>query len=178
MYNKGVMTAEGVEKDNGITPEYAVYPLIPYIKDMGYKSILCPFDTKESSYVKVLSSAGFKVVHMHISEGYDFFDIDTVFEDIIISNPPYSKKDEVLKHLYELNKPFAMLLPLTTLQSTKRTPMFRYNGLELMVFDRRICFYDADNPSQYLKGIAFATGYFCKGLIPTNLTFEILKEEL
>lgn len=30
--------------------------------------------------------------------------------DYIISNPPYSLKGEVLKQLYEIGKPFAMLV--------------------------------------------------------------------
>lgn len=178
MYNKGVLTAKGAEKDNGITPSYAIKPLIPYIKDAGYHSVLCPFDTKESNYVKVLTEAGFKVAHRHISEGKDFFKLAKVNADIIISNPPYSLKDEVLRKLCKLNKPFAMLLPLTTLQSTVHTPMLRFYDIELMVFDRRVCFYDADNPSKYLKGIAFATGYFCRKLIPQRLVYEIIKEDL
>ena len=178
MYNKGVLTAEGAEKDNGITPDYAVKPLIPYIRDMGYKRILCPFDTENSAYVRVLSDAGFKVSHRHISEGKNFFNLMSTNADIIISNPPYSMKDRVLNKLFKLNKPFAMLLPLSALQSTKRTPLFRFYDVELMVFDRRICFYDADNPSKYLKGIAFATGYFCRKLLPSKLVYEIIKEEL
>lgn len=177
-YNKGVLTAEGADKDNGITPAYAVRPLIPYLKDAGYRKILCPFDTKDSMYVKVLSEAGFSVRHRHISEGKDFFRLAKTDADIIISNPPYSIKDKVLRKLYRLNKPFAMLLPITSLQSTKRTPLFRFYGLELMVFDRRICFYDADNPTKYLKGIAFSTAYFCKGLLPEKLVFELIKEDV
>ena len=43
--------------------------------------------------------------------------------DYIISNPPFSKKDAILKKLYELNKPFAVLMPLNVLQGQRR---FKY----------------------------------------------------
>ena len=59
-----------------------------------------------SNYVKVLSEEGFKVIHSHIDEGKNFFFYEPECEyDIIISNPPFSQKDNVLKRLYELNKP-------------------------------------------------------------------------
>lgn len=60
------------------------------------------------------------MIHSHIDEGKDFFSYEPDEPyDYIISNPPFSCKDEVLKRLYELNHPYAMLLPLPTLQGQK-----------------------------------------------------------
>ena len=38
--------------------------------------------------------------------------------DCIITNPPFSLKQEFLQRCYELGKPFALLLPLTTFESS------------------------------------------------------------
>jgi hypothetical protein len=79
-----------------------------------------------SNYVKVLSEEGFKVIYSHIDEGKNFFFYEPESEyDIIISNPPFSQKDNVLKRLYELNKPYAMLLPVPTLQGQTRFPYLK-----------------------------------------------------
>ena len=175
-YNPGYMTAQ--KNDEGITPAYAVKTLIPYLAAKGYKTVLCPFDTYESNFYTVLTAAGYTVRCRHISYGQDFFRLKRSSADIIVSNPPFSLKDDVLAKLYELGNPFAMLLPITAIQSTKRVPLFKKNGLEILAFDRRISFSSPENPDKLLKGIAFATAYFCKDLLPKNLCFELLKEEL
>ena len=36
----------GSGNDEFYTPVYAITPLIKYLKDKGFKKILCPFDTK------------------------------------------------------------------------------------------------------------------------------------
>ena len=80
--------------DEWYTPPEAVYPLLQYIKP-GSK-ILCPFDTAESEFVKILGNGSNIVLHSHISEGVDFFTLDKPDVDYIISNPPYSKRMEIL----------------------------------------------------------------------------------
>lgn len=80
--------------------------------------IWCPFDTKESFYVKVLRENGCEVIYSHIyDEDFrnqaDFFEAinDLSFHpDYISSNPPYSKKTEVLETLFKSPYKFAMLL--------------------------------------------------------------------
>lgn len=37
-------------------------------------TVWCPFDTKDSNYVKVLEENGFNVIHTHIFDGQDFFE--------------------------------------------------------------------------------------------------------
>lgn len=41
------------KNDNFYTPAYAVIPILKYIKPNS--KVWCPFDTKESNYVKLLS---------------------------------------------------------------------------------------------------------------------------
>ena len=77
----------GSGNDEFYTPSYAVKPLLKYIeKD---KIIWCPFDTKDSRFVKMLKDNGNKVIHSHLDEGRDFFKVKPKNFDYIISNPPY-----------------------------------------------------------------------------------------
>jgi len=87
--------------------------------------------------------------------------------DCIITNPPYSLKQQFLKRCYELGKPFALLLPLTTFETGKRQELFKKYGLEVIMFDKRINF---ETPSGKGSGSWFATAWFTNGL---NLEKEL-----
>ncbi|MFA5398259.1 MAG: hypothetical protein WC346_19765, partial [Methanogenium sp.] len=113
------------QNDEYYTPRYAVMPLLKYLKPNSI--IWCPFDTENSQYVKVFNEFNHTVVYSHIDEGDDFF--NTICNcDYIISNPPYSLKYEVLLRLYELNKPFAMLLGSHGIFEAKRFKLFSQNN--------------------------------------------------
>ena len=105
--------------DEVYTPEYAIKPLIKYLKQFGEDkkiTIWCPFDLEISNYVKIFQKEGFNVIFSHIDQGKNFFFYEPEEGyDIIISNPPFSQKDNVLKRLDEIGKPYAMLLPIPTL---------------------------------------------------------------
>ena len=120
--------------DEVYTPAYAVKPILKYIKQDSI--VWCPFDTEESEYVKLIREAGHKVISSHIDEDKNFFFYEPEEHyDYIISNPPFSIKDEILARLYELNKPYAMLLPIPTLQGQKR---FEYiKDCQALIFDKR-----------------------------------------
>lgn len=131
------------QSDECYTPRYVIEPVIKYLKAANYKTIWCPFDYEHSLYVRVLKNAGFAVINSHIDTGGDFFNINaaTLDFDCIVSNPPFTIKDKILKRLYDIGKPFAVLLPQNSLQSLKRTPLFIKYGLEYLGFDKRACFY-------------------------------------
>ncbi len=61
----------GSQNDEFYTPNYAISPLIKYLKPESI--VWCPFDSEESNFVKLLSSKGFTVIATHIEEGFDFF---------------------------------------------------------------------------------------------------------
>lgn len=176
--NVGYLTANrDAESDECLTPRYAVLPIVKYLKIKGYNNILCPFDKQDSWYVRVLQSNGFNVKYSHI-ETKNFFTYTTEeIKDIdcIVSNPPYSIKTQVVKRLYELGKPFMMLLPQNCLQSKERTRYFIKYGLEYLGFDSRICFYTNNDLSKIRTGNHFASGYFCWKVLPEKLIFEYLK---
>lgn len=160
--------------DEVYTPAYAVKPLIKYIKEDSI--IWCPFDMDFSEYVKVLKNAGFKVIHSHIDENKNFFDYEPNEPyDYIISNPPFSIKDMVLQRLDELNKPYAMLLPIPTLQGQKRFPFMQ--NCQALIFDKRINYYTDLAMQHTQKGVSFGSFYLCKDFLPEKLIFEELEKE-
>lgn len=171
--NIGYLTSDRTSNgDNVYTPFYAVEPLLKYIpKD---KIIWCPFDEDWSAFVVMLKEHGYTVVNSSIINGQDFFNYEPEKWDIIISNPPFSLKDKILERCYSFNKPFALLLPLPTLQGVKRYEFFK-NGLELIVFNKRIN-YHTTSKEKITKGNHFASFYFCKDLLPDKLIFEELNE--
>lgn len=164
------------QSDECYTPRYVIEPVIKYLKAANYKTIWCPFDYEHSLYVRVLKNAGFAVINSHIDTGGDFFNInaDTLDFDCIVSNPPFTNKDKILKRLYDIGKPFAVLLPQNSLQSLKRTPLFIKYGLEYLGFDKRACFYTNGNLQKIKFVNHFASGYFCKNVLPEKLIFEEL----
>lgn len=161
---KGYLTAK--KQDEYATPPYAVYPVLEFISKKKFKKIWCPFDKDDSYYVRILKNAGYEVINTHIETGRDFFNTD-IDCDVIISNPPYSIKDDVLERLYFLNKPFMMLLPIPALQGKRRYNFFERYGLELLLFDKRIMYGDKMTH-------CFATGYFCYKVLDNKIEFRRL----
>lgn len=178
--NKGYLTAKTDRaSDEVFTPAYAIKPLIKYLYDyqanhmMHQLVIWCPFDMPDSEYVKELTEAGFKVISSHIDEDKNFFYYQPEYFDIIVSNPPFSIKDQVLERLWALNAPYAMLLPIPTLQGQKR---FQYmKNCQALVFDKRINYYTNKETKEIQKGVSFGSFYLCKDFLPKDLIFEELE---
>ena len=175
MLNVGYLTSDTTASgDEMYTPFYAVAPLVKHLKNSGYKTIWCPFDEEWSAYVRTFREEGFNVIRSSLSDGKDFFKYkpDEPY-DVIISNPPFSRKDEVLYHLDELGKSFAILLPLNSLQEKSRFDVFK-NGIQLLSFDQRIGFHTAKSMAAPIEGSPFASAYFCRDFLPRDLIVESL----
>lgn len=166
----------GSGNDEFYTPEYAVIPLLNYIPHNSV--IWCPFDTQDSNFVKILTSAGHRVIATHIENGYggDFFKIQiSVDYDYIISNPPYSLKAEVFKQLFEIGKPFAMLVGVVGLfESKARFNIFKNNKFEVMYFDKRISYFKDFTEQKPSLNPPFSSVYICKDMLPDRIVFESL----
>ena len=158
------------KNDELYTPKYAITPLLKYIpKNM---TIWCPFDTEDSNYVKVFKENGYNIINSHIDDGRNFFNYEPDHYDIIVSNPPFSVKDQVLERCFNLGKPFMLLLPLTTLEGINRGNLFRKYGIDLIIFDRRVQFF---RPEVNKKNVWFNTSYFTWEILHKQLIFEHLE---
>lgn len=161
---------KNVKNDELYTPEYAIIPLLKYLPN-NIVIWECT-DFGKSNITKILKQNGYKVITTH-KNNFDFLTDTPNFQfDMIITNPPYSLKDEFLEKCYEYKKSFALLLPLTSLEGINRGKMYRENGIELLVFDRRCNFiYDNSKKSNW-----FNTSWFCYKVLPKQLIFEELNK--
>ena len=150
--------------DELYTPEEAIYPILKYL-DKSKVYWECT-DFGESNITKVLRENGFKAVNTSKVE-IDFLkdDIDFYF-DVIITNPPYSLKNEFIKKCYEYDKPFLLLLPLTALEGKERNELYKKYGIEIIVLNKRINFMKNKN------NVWFNTSWFCRGICDKQLNFE------
>lgn len=152
------------KNDELYTPREAIIPILKYLdKDKIYWECT---DFGDSNIRKVLAENGFKVIATR-KEEFDFLKDDPLFKfDVIITNPPYSLKNKFIKRCYELNKPFMLLLPLTALEGKERGKLYRQNGIELIVLDKRINFMKEKN------NVWLNTSWFCYKICKQQLNFE------
>ncbi len=170
--NIGYLTANRTSAgDEVYTPFYAVEPLMEFLpKD---KTIWCPFDEEWSAFYQLLSEKGYDVTRSSLREGKDFFHFEPENWDILVSNPPFSKKNEVLKRAYQLGKPFALLLPVNSIQGKARYKIFK-NEIQMLGFDARVDYHTRQNMQTYTKGNHFGSAYFCRNLLPSKLELRQL----
>lgn len=161
-------------KDEFYTPEYAVEPILKYVKQNS--TIWCPFDTKESNFVKMLSKEGHRVIYTHKNYYEDFFEI-TRDCDYIISNPPYSLKGQVLSRLFSLGIPFAMLVSVVgVFESQERFQMFKANDFEVMYLNKRVAYFKDFSEQKPLPSPPFLSVYVCSHMLPKQIVFEEIKK--
>lgn len=165
MFGKG-------NKDEKYTPEYAIKPIIKYIpKDYV---IWCPFDTKESNFVKLLSKTH-KVIYSHIDNAQDFFNYTPKEHfDIIVSNPPFTRKRQIFEKALSFNKPIALLMTNAWLNDKYSKWVFYESGrnMELLMFDKRVHFINPDGSIE--KKTTFSSSYYCSDLLPRDIVLEEL----
>ena len=148
------------EADECYTPPHAIKPLIRHLDTkLRYYD---PTSGISKKIVKYLESQGLKAIDSE--EGVDFLESDFSDYDVIITNPPYSKKDKFIEKCYEIGKPFALLLPVNSLQGQKRGKMFAKYGMDLIILNKRVDFTGKGSPH-------FGVAWFCYKLLPTQLEF-------
>ena len=136
--------------DSYMTPQHvweSIAHLLP--KD---KIIYEPFygDGKSGEY---LAELGFSVEHHKI----DFFDDPSFNYDIIVSNPPYSMKPKIFKRVALLDKPFMLLVPVSTMTKQFLKKYFQ-DKIQIVIPKGRIHFV---KNSLQTKGSWFDTLWVC-----------------
>ncbi len=156
------------KNDECYTPDYAVIPILEYIKD---QVVWCPFDTEESEFVKQISKKT-KVVYSHINNNQDFYQYEPEYWDVIVSNPPFTNKRKIFERALSFNKPFALMMSNTWLNDSAPMRLFKDKDLQLLMFDKRIKFI---NNGVIQNKITFATSYFCYNFLPKQIIIKSLK---
>jgi len=166
----------GFAPDDFQTPPEALIPLLPFLKK-AWKIWEC---AQGKGYLtRALRSYGYQVIGSDILTGQDFLNWKPEQFDCIITNPPYSAKHKFLIRCYALGKPFALLLPLTTLETRTRQKLFLRHGVEIILFDKRIEFNLPEGQVKKDKSSHswFAVAWFTCGLkIGKQLNFASIIE--
>jgi len=153
--------------DDFQTPATAIKPLLNYLKR---EWVIWEPAQGKGNLTRALISEGFKVIGSDILEGKDFLAWQPEYYDCIVTNPPYSLKNQFLERVYSLQKPFAFLLPLTTLETDRRQRLFKKYGLQIILLNKRINF---ETPSGSGSGSWFATAWFTNGLnLPHDINYS------
>jgi hypothetical protein len=147
--------------DNYVTNKFDWERIKDYIpKD---KVIWSPFycDGKQKEYFKEI---GFDIIH----EDKDFFSYTPNY-DLVIDNPPFSKKQEILQKLSDLDKPFILICPSMLLSYKYFQDLFKEKGIQIIIPYKRINFKHITSQKSYSP--PFASFYFCYKM---NLEKDIL----
>ena len=154
-----------IGKDDFQTPPEALNPLIPYL---NHRRVIWECAAGKGNLVNALRQDGFTVIATDILEGTDFLTNNIPIAGYIITNPPFSKKNEFIERCYELGKPFALLLPLRALE-TKRRQAQGKKGLQLIVLNKRLHF---EQPGGGKSACWFPSAWFTNGLnLPKDIVF-------
>jgi len=122
-----------------------ILPFIP--KDFIIWECFYSENSKSAQYLRELE---FEVV----SENIDFYNNN--LGDIIVSNPPFSDLKKIMIRLYEINKPFILIVPISKL-CCKYMKIFK-NKIQIIIPPKRINFIkcnengkviDQDNTSNF-----------------------------
>ena len=158
------ITSSNSHSDECYTPNIAIKPLLPFLPKN--KIIFEPTSFHSLNIVTFLSNNGFYVIDNN--DNKNFLQDKLPYFDIIVTNPPYSLKDKFIQKCYSLNKPFALLLPVSALQGAKRGNLFAKYGIQLLVLNQRIDFTGKKSPH-------FGVAWFCYNLLPKSLIFVNIK---
>ena len=167
---------EAGHPDNFQTPASALDCLIPHLKKDW---IIWEPACGKGNLVAGLRDNGFGVRPTDIMHGdnEDFLTCHvSPYFDSIVTNPPFSIKEKFLARSYEIGKPFALLMPITTFDSRERRKLFARHGIQLVLPNGRINF---ETPNGKGSSSWFYTAWFCwKFNLPHQLNFHGLESDL
>lgn len=93
--------------------------------------------------------------------------------DYIISNPPYSLKGDVIDRLFEIGKPFAMLVGVVGLfESQRRFNLFKSHEFEIMYLNKRVSYFKDYAEQRPSLNPPFSSVYICSKMLPKTIVFE------
>jgi len=113
------------DDDYETTPEIwnNIVPFLSFDKII-YEPFYCSGRSKE-----ILNNIGYENV-IHKDEDF-FVNYQRHNYDIIVSNPPFSKKKKIFDTLREIDKPFIMIVPVSII--TKQFFMDKYKGEDISI---------------------------------------------
>lgn len=139
-----------VDKDHIATPRFVVEDIYNIIDIKSFDMCWFPFNHYNSQFKLKADELKLKyqATHKFDDLGNDFFiTLPPRDTDLMISNPPFSIQNDIIKRSFWLVengyiKTFALLLPLSTLETPTRASIYSEyaDKLSVIVFKKRIKF--------------------------------------
>lgn len=159
------------EKHNDYaTPLSAWDDILKYVDKKEY--IYEPFFLDGSSG-KYIASKGYNVIH----QDCDFYTWYKTFDySLILSNPPFQDCRKILECLFEVDKPFCLLMPSSKLHTQYLANYFKGDRkLQILVPRRRIHFMkyeDGEKVKDWKPATCFDCYWYCyKMNLPKDIIF-------
>lgn len=137
-------------KDHVATPRYVVEDIYSLIDIKSFNNIWFSFNNYDSEFKLKADELKLKYKATHIFDdlGNDFFQTEPPQKcELLISNPPFGLQNKIVERTFKLVeehkvKSFALLLPLSTLETPTRGEMYEKHVDELsaIIFKKRIKF--------------------------------------
>ena len=137
-------------KDHVATPRYVVEDIYSLIDIKSFNNIWFPFNNYDSEFKLKADELKLKYKATHIFDdvGNDFFQTEPPQKcELLISNPPFGLQNKIVERTFKLVeehkvKSFALLLPLSTLETPTRGEMYEkhVDELSVIIFKKRINF--------------------------------------
>jgi len=166
---------KGSNYDDCQTPPYALESLLQFLPKELTKPIYDPA-SGAGVLARELERNGFDVIATDIKDGTDFFKIPKLSTRVIVTNPPYSMKYKWLKHCYELDQPFALLMPVEMIGTWAGQALFRKYSTKIIYMDKRVDFL---MPGQMWagRGAQFPVAWYTWKLpVPSQIYFANLNK--
>jgi len=163
------------------TPLYALDPLLEHIRE--WRNTIWECAAGRGILAKsMIYDWGYNVISTDINDpagNGNFFEIEPENKHYtIVTNPPYSIKYEWLKRCYELEHPFALLMPVEMLGTARGQFLFDTHapGIEIIFMSPRVDFY-MPNKGYEGGGAQFPTAWFTWKLnLPKQINFARLNK--
>lgn len=157
--------------DEWYTPIDVVRKMLELFPPPKGGTVLCPFDTEASNFVKVLMEEYGNQVIYGIR---DFIENEYEF-DYLISNPPFSNKDKIIERCINSRKPCVLLLPLDTLGGHKRHNLYTRTNISVYIPSGRIKFINQDGKCE--KSPAHHSIFMMINSPAIDIRYEFQKEK-
>lgn len=153
--------------DEWYTPVNVVFKMLKEFPPNKGDTIICPFDTESSNFVKILKEQGYHVIY-----GITDF-MEKIYEfDYLITNPPFSEKDNVIARCIEIGKPSVLILPVEALGGVKRHKLYAKTKLGVYIPTRRINYISIDGKQK--KSVAHHSIFIKLNNHENTIQFECL----
>jgi hypothetical protein len=156
----GFHTKTFTKHNDYMTPKSAWENIVNYIPK---NKIIWESFYGDGTSGQYLTELGFKNV---IHQDKDFFKWTPEKYDLIVSNPPFQFKKEVLTRLKQLEKPFIMIMPCSSLTTQYFRKLFSESEdrIQIIIPRKRIHFVKLINgkkPENWKNACNFDCFYFC-----------------